>query len=239
MKGDAKDRKSAPRRSRGSLSEEEIVSGALLLAKRDGLENLSMPNLARHLGTGVMSLYWYFHSKEELLGAMTEHTMREVYGKLPLVGKSGWDNEVIRLMTAFRSELRRTPLFAQLCSARPRFLFSRTSVMPLLARRIEEHLQLLQRLGLSPAEAMRMHNILSAYTLGFVLMQTGTEAKGDEPTVGQALEAAAAQLDPADFPTLRALTDIGALTSVTDDDFDSCLRLLVAGTKSEFDSRNT
>src|SRR5205823_14218947 len=84
------------RRSRGSLSEEEIVSGAIALVKRDGLEGLSMPNLARHLGAGVMSLYWYFHSKDELLAAMAERTMREIYARLPAVGDGPWDKEIVR-----------------------------------------------------------------------------------------------------------------------------------------------
>lgn len=234
MTGKAREGERPARRSRGSLSEEEIVSGAIALAKRDGLEGLSMPNLARHLGAGVMSLYWYFHSKEELLGAMAEHAVREVYARLPLVGKGAWDDEVIRLMSGFRAELLRTPLFAQLCSSRPRSLLSRPGVMPLLAGRIDEQLQVLERAGLSAAEAMRMHNVLSAYTLGFVLMQLATEPEGDEPTTAQALEAAVAQLDPAEFPTLRAVSDVSSLVSVSDDDYTRTLRLLVDGMKAEF-----
>lgn len=231
----AKGERQAPtRRSRGSLSEEEIVLGALALAKRDGLDGLSMPNLARHLGAGVMSVYWYFRSKEELLGAMAEHTVTEVYARLPQVGNRAWDDEIIRLMTGFRAQLRRTPLFAQLCSARPRFLFSRPSVMPILAKRIDEQLRVLQRLGLSAPDAMRMHNLLSAFTLGFVLMQLGLETKGNEPTVEEALRESVAQLDPVEFPTLRAVRDPGALVSVKDADFDDVLRLLVAGMTSEF-----
>ena len=230
MTDKAKAGKASTRRSRGSLSEEEIVTGAIALAKRDGLEGLSMPNLARHLGAGVMSLYWYFHSKEELLGAMAEHTMREMYARLPLVGTGPWDDEVIRLTTAFRAELLRTPLYAQLCSARPRFLFSRPSVMPVLAERVDAELQVLQRLGLSAAEAMRMHLILQTYALGFVLIELSTPTT--EPSAEHALEAAVAQLDPAEFPTLRAVEDVGALISVRDADFDGFLRLFVTGMKS-------
>lgn len=234
MSPKANARAATTRRSRGSLSEDEIVSGAITLAKRDGLDNLSMPNLARHLGAGVMSIYWYFHSKEDLLAAMAEHTMRDVYARLPQVGKGSWDNEMVRLMTAFRTELRRAPLFAQLCGARPRSLFSRPSVVPILARRVDEELQVLQRASLSAAAAMRIHNILMAFTLGFVLMELGTAARtnGDEHAE-EALEAAVAQLDPAEFPTLRAIDDVGSLISVGDSDFDAFLRLLVVGLKSE------
>jgi AcrR family transcriptional regulator len=234
----AKAAKATPpkRRSRGSLSEEEILDGAIFLVKRDGLAGLSMPNLAKHLGAGVMSLYWYFHSKDELLGAMAEHAMKEVYSRLPPVGRRPWEDEVIRIMTALRAELRRTPLFAQLAGSRPGLLFSRPSAMSMLAGRIDQELQVVQRLGLDASQAMRMHKILSAYTLGFVLMQLGGEPNGTEPTPEQALEEAVAQLDPTEFPNLRSVSNVGDLVSLGDYDFDAFLRLLVSGAQSEYRS---
>jgi AcrR family transcriptional regulator len=233
----AKPAKDPSRRSRGSLSESEILAAAIALAERDGLENLSMPNLAKHLGAGAMSIYWYFHSKDDLLGAMTEHTMRELYARLPPVGGGPWNEEILRLTSVFRTELRRTPLFAQLCGARPRFLFSRPNVMPVLATRIDQELQLLQGLGVSAVDAMRLHNILSALALGFVLMQIGTQPSDDEQSTEDAVSAAVAHLDRDEFPTLRSIGDVGALASLRDDDFDYFLRLLVAGMPSEFPGR--
>ena len=228
--------KTAPtrtRRSRGSLSEEEILNGAIALVKRDGLDGLSMPNLARHLGAGVMSLYWYFHSKDDLLGAMAEHTMHEVYARLPAVGDGPWEDEVTRLATAFYTELRRTPVFAQLLASRPRFLLSRPRALPVLAKRVDEELQVFQRVGVSATEAMGLHNILWAYALGFVLMQLGTDLKRGKPSTQRTLEASVARLDPAEFPTLRALSDVEAIVSVGNDGFEDFLRIFVAGMRSE------
>ena len=58
------------RRPRGSLSREQVVEAALALADREGLEALSMQNLAVRLECGVMTLYGYVDSKEDLLDAI-------------------------------------------------------------------------------------------------------------------------------------------------------------------------
>jgi AcrR family transcriptional regulator len=60
-----------PRRDRG-LSQAEIVSTAIAVADAEGPEAISMRRIARELGAGVMSLYWYVESKEELLELMLD-----------------------------------------------------------------------------------------------------------------------------------------------------------------------
>jgi len=230
--------KAAPaptRRSRGSLSQEEILAGAIEIVERDGLDGLSMPVLARHLGAGVMSLYWYFHSKEELLAAMAEHAIHEVYGRLSPPGDGPWDEEMLRLTAEFADEARRNPLFAQLCGWRPHLLASRPGVLRVLATRFDQELQLLlDGLGLTPADAAALHNLLYAPTIGFVLMQLGADGGADEPTAAEALEAAVERLEPAEYPTLKAVTDLGALVALENETYDDVLQLVVAGMKAEY-----
>ena len=60
-----------PRRDRG-LSQAEIVSTAIAVADAEGPEAISMRRIARELGAGAMSLYWYVESKEELLELMLD-----------------------------------------------------------------------------------------------------------------------------------------------------------------------
>jgi AcrR family transcriptional regulator len=229
------------RRSRGSLSQEEILTGAIELVERDGLEGLSMPNLARHLGAGVMSLYWYFHSKEELLAAMAEHAIHEVYGRLSPPGDGPWDEEMLRLATEFAAEARRNPIFAQLCGWRPHLLASRPGVLRVLASRFDQELQLLQHgLGLSPAEAASLHNTIYGPTVGYVLMRLGADRGGpDERTPGDALAEAVGRLDPAEYPTLHALTDLEAVVALDDETFADVLRLLLAGMNAEYAGATT
>jgi AcrR family transcriptional regulator len=231
----AKAGETTTRRSRGSLSQEEILAGAIELVERDGLEGLSMPNLARHLGAGVMSLYWYFHSKEELLAAMAEHAIHEVYGRLSPAGDGPWDEEMLRLVTEFAEEARSHPIFTQLCGWRPHLLASRPGVLEVLASRFDQELQLLQDgLGLTAGQAATLHNILHGPTVGFVLMQLGAEGMADEQSPADALEAVVERLDAAEYPTLRAVTDLEALVALDNDTFDDMLHLLVSGMKTEY-----
>ncbi|OMC41339.1 TetR family transcriptional regulator [Mycobacterium sp. GA-1841] len=63
------------RRERGSISVDEILRGAFEVADEVSIDNLSMPQLARHLDVGVTSIYWYFRRKDDLLDAMTERVL--------------------------------------------------------------------------------------------------------------------------------------------------------------------
>ena len=66
-----------PRRDRG-LSRDEIVRDAIAVADAEGLEAISMRRIAREVGAGAMSLYWYVASKEELLDRMLDAIEAEI-----------------------------------------------------------------------------------------------------------------------------------------------------------------
>jgi AcrR family transcriptional regulator len=63
------------RRERGSITRNEILTGAFEVAADVSVDNLSMPLLAKHLDVGVTSIYWYFRKKDELLDAMTDRAL--------------------------------------------------------------------------------------------------------------------------------------------------------------------
>jgi AcrR family transcriptional regulator len=66
-----------PRRDRG-LSQAEIVAAAIAVADAEGPEAISMRRVAREVGAGAMSLYWYVSSKEELLDLMLDAIDAEI-----------------------------------------------------------------------------------------------------------------------------------------------------------------
>jgi AcrR family transcriptional regulator len=66
-----------PRRDRG-LSRDEIVRAAIAVADAEGPEAISMRRIAREVGAGAMSLYWYVASKEELLDRMLDAIEAEI-----------------------------------------------------------------------------------------------------------------------------------------------------------------
>lgn len=60
------------------LSKERIVLAAINFADAQGLEALSMRNLGKDLGFGVMSLYNHVESKDDLLDAMVDVVCLEI-----------------------------------------------------------------------------------------------------------------------------------------------------------------
>jgi AcrR family transcriptional regulator len=53
----------------------DLVDTAVTIADADGLDALSMRRIAREMGMGTMSLYWYLDGKEDLLDLMFDHLM--------------------------------------------------------------------------------------------------------------------------------------------------------------------
>jgi AcrR family transcriptional regulator len=71
-----------PRSRRGprpALTVDEIVTTAIAIADRDGLEGVTMRRLAQSLGVGAMALYTYVPGKAELLDLMLDR----VYAEMP------------------------------------------------------------------------------------------------------------------------------------------------------------
>ncbi|MCR9142143.1 MAG: TetR/AcrR family transcriptional regulator [bacterium] len=59
-----------PRRSRGSLSQEEILDASIGIIRDEGLEKLSMRRIAQVLRCSVASPYAYFESQEAIIQAL-------------------------------------------------------------------------------------------------------------------------------------------------------------------------
>ncbi|MEV6928568.1 TetR/AcrR family transcriptional regulator [Dactylosporangium sp. NPDC051485] len=89
-----------PPAARQPLSAGAVLSTALRLVDRDGLDALSMRRVAQELGTGAASLYAYFANKDELL----EQLLDRVIGDIPLPSDAApdWIAEVKRSCYASR-----------------------------------------------------------------------------------------------------------------------------------------
>ena len=64
------DKTKPPRRSRGSLSQEEILDAAIGIIREEGLEKLSMRRIAQILQCSVASPYAYFESQEAIIQSL-------------------------------------------------------------------------------------------------------------------------------------------------------------------------
>jgi len=154
------------RNPRGSLNREVILAEAFTVCRNEGLGELSMPKVAKRMGVGVTSLYWYFHTKEELLLAMLAQVSDEFLQALPDHDGLPWDEHFRR----YFSDMRRIFLENDMACD---FLVMRADVSvtapgTYFMSRLNREVGILMDAGLSPEAATRGYQAMSVYTTGTV-----------------------------------------------------------------------
>jgi AcrR family transcriptional regulator len=237
------------RRARGSLSSGEIVAAARDLAAQDGLARLSMPALARRLGCGVMSVYRYFDTKDDLLAALADQVMSDLHRQLPPAGDGPWRDELITYFTAYRDLMESFPMYREVVLYAPTFVI-RAALTPAQLRRLDTGIGLLLRAGLPLADAAAVYNVCFNYTRSFVAFEhaaraatatatTATTAhattahattSADDGVGAVAVSSASGRRLPADeYPQLSRLADIDGVLGVDERGFRLGLELLATG----------
>jgi AcrR family transcriptional regulator len=132
---------------RSGLTIQAIVAAAIAIANADGVEALSMRNVAERLGVGTMSLYTHIPSKSELIDLMLDTIYGEVYTSVEEPSQQGGDwRDALRFIAQRNWDLyRRHPWMLQISTGRP-ILGPRASL------KYEAELRPLDKLGLSDVE---------------------------------------------------------------------------------------
>ncbi|MDX6716079.1 MAG: hypothetical protein QOH30_2637 [Baekduia sp.] len=191
------------------LSRELILEAALEIVGDEGFDGLSMRRLAQRLDVWPMSIYRYFHDKDELLDALAESA---AVGLTVPSDRASWRNQ----MRALLHEARRV-LGSDLASRLPRAILS-----PGLLKLSEAGLAILARAGFSSGEAASAWRALLSYTFGFAV----TSVDGD---AARRTRAAIAALPDEDYPALHAAANEVAAALADDDEFDRGLDRLLDG----------
>jgi AcrR family transcriptional regulator len=207
------------RRSRGSLSREGIVEAALALVDAEGVDALSMARLARELEAGVMSLYGYVRSKQELLDAVAMRAISEV--RVRDLATSDGRGILLNWGRALRQVLLAHPGVAGVLIQRP-------VIGAGIFRGLESLLGPLEREGFGPEEAARAVYAVLIYTLGFVLWETPRVRQQPESAYASQWREGFARLPVGQFPRVAAaLPYLGTLAS--EEQFEFGLLGLTAG----------
>jgi TetR/AcrR family tetracycline transcriptional repressor len=207
------------RRPRGSLTRDAVVETALGLVDAEGVEALSMPRLARRLDAGVMTLYGYVRSKQELLDAVALRAIAEVRVRELEAGDGqaillGWGRGIRQVLLAH-------PGIAGV-------LARRAVVGTGIFRGLELLLGPLQREGFGLEGAVRAIYTVLIYTLGFVLWEAPRAREQPESAYAAQWREGLARLPVEQFPHVAAaLPHLGTLASEAQ--FEFGLRALVAG----------
>jgi AcrR family transcriptional regulator len=185
------------RRERSSITAEEIVSGAYALAAEVTVEKLSMSALARRLDIGVMSIYWYFRSKEDLLAAMRESALEKYELALPFVGAGEWHELLREHFLAMRDLFRENPVLCDLVIMQT--LTYGDVPNRVIFERLESILATLVDAGFRPEDALDTYYSLALHSRGFAMLERH-EAVATASWVGPL------ELDNASMPILSSLT---------------------------------
>ena len=212
------------RRQRGSINAEEIISGAFEVARRESLDQLSMPALAEHLGVGVTSIYWYFRKKDDLLNAMTDVAVDAYILQMPpLEDGLPWQEVLFNHFRDSREAHRNDPILSDL-------LLIRTATYTRNATRrvfeIEE--DMIGRLvgaGFTTENAFMVYNAASIYVRGMIIHDRILRLS-DTPTLDDRQRRIA---DWSSMPLLESQIDRHSLAGTTDEDFDFGMARLISG----------
>jgi TetR/AcrR family tetracycline transcriptional repressor len=176
--------------ARKPLSRDRIVTAALRLVDRRGLDALSMRRLGAVLRVEAMSLYKHVSGKPALLDLLVERVLADV---APAPLRASWEQRVRHVA----SELRRVSL------AHPHvfpLLATRVPAAPRALAPLEILLAALVDAGLGDAAALRHFWAFVAWATGALLAETAA-ATG----AGAASIVLPADLEVAAFPTFARL----------------------------------
>ncbi|MEZ0352453.1 TetR/AcrR family transcriptional regulator C-terminal domain-containing protein [Mycobacterium sp. pR1184] len=211
--------KKQARRRWGSLSREAVVDGALQIVDTEGLEALSMPRLARHLGTGVMTLYGHVTNKADLIDAMAERVLADLN---TVEGRPDeWDRALAEHMRRLRQVVLRHPSLGAVLAARG-------LATPSVLRDLEAGLGLLRSAGFNPRTAVHIYYALLTYTLGFLTWEIPRVHRQPEATYREQWQTALTGLPAAEYPALHELAD-ELPDAASENQFEAGLRALLRG----------
>jgi AcrR family transcriptional regulator len=147
-----------------AFDREQAVEAAFeVLDEEGGLEGLTMRAVARKLGTGAMTVYNHFASKDDLLNAMSD----AVLGEISLAGtlRDDWRSAIEELSLSVRETvLARAAIIPELTQ--------RGRLTEVGLRLSEAYLSTLQRAGLSPQDSARAYRALSSYVDGHLIFES-------------------------------------------------------------------
>lgn len=207
------------RRPRGSLTRDQVVGAALALADEDGVESMSMPNLARRLDCGVMTIYGYVDSKEELLDAIAQAGLRDL--RLP----HSIPSEPGAILTAWGRALRDTLLRHP---SLPMIFLSRAVVGPGILIGVETLLARLHEAGMPPSSGVHAIYAVLIYATGFAAWEVPRTTRQRQEQYAASFRREFASLPPGGLPHVGSVIDeLGRIAG--EEQFELGLNALVAG----------
>ena len=163
------------------LTAERILAAARAIARRDGIEAVSMRRLAEELDVWPMSVYRYFRDKDELLDAVVGSAAADVAAPDPQLP---WREQIAEVATAIRAALEPSDLAARL---------PRAALSPGVLGLSEIGVSILTEAGFTAEDAARSWHLVLGYA-----------CSRPPAAPGRAAHSALAGLSHDEYPALAA-----------------------------------
>jgi AcrR family transcriptional regulator len=174
-----------------------------------------MRRLADELGVGTMTLYGYFRSKRELLGAVLDVAVPHVEAK-PDGGP--WRDRLRAIVMTARESLVRHPALVQVRVREPVLRAEALSFA-------ETGLQILMEAGFDAEEATRAFRLIFTYAFGYAAFSPSDAMEQNR----EAARAAIAALPPERYPALTASREEAAAAMAGEEAFEYGLDRILDG----------
>ena len=164
------------------LTLDRIVSAAIDLVDREGLDALSMRRLGAELNAGATTLYWHVKNKDELLDLMLDRLFAEI--EAPDQGLA-WKDELREQAHGLRRLLLRHRNLIMVIASRPTTGPNAVAAIDLLFGAV-------RRAGFPDDEVVPAALALLNYTSGYAVLEAASLAQfgpsADDATVRKALQ---------------------------------------------------
>ncbi len=162
------------RRAYGELDREQVVAALQRLARRVGVQRVTMRELAAELGAAAPSVYYHVRGKQAALDLLAESVLAAITEPPP----GPWDERIIELYAQSREVLLDVPGIAGVLQ---------TNGDGECARRLDGLSRaLIAHAGLTKAVASAAHTVLYTYLLGSVSLEEARPASVARPSARQA-----------------------------------------------------
>lgn len=152
-------------RRKQPLTREAILDAAIALLDEHGMDALSMRRLGAVLGVEAMSLYNHIPSKGALLDGIHERILLSLE---PPAHARSWQAFVRHQAHALHRALLAHPHAIPLFATRP-------AATPAAIERLGKYLQVLERAGFEPLDAISIVQLVAQLVVGHTMWTTGVE----------------------------------------------------------------
>jgi AcrR family transcriptional regulator len=145
------------------LSRDRVLRVAVQIADKNGIESLTMRNLAQRLGVEAMTLYHYVANKEDILNDIVDLVVSEI--DVPSEG-GDWRAALRKSAISAHHVLLRHPWACSL-------MMSPARIGPARLRYMESLLGRLREAGFSAEMTHHAYHALDSHILGFTMWEVG------------------------------------------------------------------